>query len=396
MPPPAVPPHSQDAEQALLGAALLSPMALETLVHDTEPSDFYVPAHALIAQTLVKLYREGTNNADPIVVADALGADVARIGGPATLISLQANTPAISGADRYARIVVEKSTLRRLAATGQDILTMALDPSAVTEEALDKARAMMGTVDLPVGQSGPSPDVLEFLEVQETHDWLVEGLLERGDRVILTAAEGFGKSTLLRQLAVQIAAGIHPFNLRPQPRRRVLIVDVENSAGQVRRKLRPLVETAMDRLDPDMLRIEVRTEGLDLTQRHDARWLTERVAANKPDALVIGPIYKLHADDPNDELPARQVAKVLDMLRARYGVTLLIEAHSPHGEGAKRTLRPYGASLWMRWPEFGYGLAPVKNEPALAYFQPWRGARDARDWPTKLVKTTKWPWSAAT
>ncbi|MCL5460050.1 AAA family ATPase, partial [Loigolactobacillus coryniformis] len=70
------------------------------------------------------------------------------------------------------------------------------------------------------------------------YDWLVPGFLERGDRLIVTAGEGGGKSTWLRQTALQVACGVHPWDPNViVPARNVAIIDLENSQRQVSRRL---------------------------------------------------------------------------------------------------------------------------------------------------------------
>ena len=74
---------------------------------------------------------------------------------------------------------------------------------------------------------------------------------------------------------------------------------------------------------------------------------------------------------------------------------LILEAHSGHGENVRdRNVRPLGSSLWMRWPEFGYGIATTtqtrKGTPV--DFRVWRGPRDEREWPVKLLRSSPWPW----
>jgi hypothetical protein len=67
---------------------------------------------------------------------------------------------------------------------------------------------------------------------------------------------------------------------------------------------------------------------------------------------------------------------------------LIIEAHSPYAESArtKRVIRPYGASLWSRWPEFGIYLGETGE------IKHWRGQREERAWPHKLRWDQPWPW----
>jgi hypothetical protein len=237
----------------------------------------------------------------------------------------------------------------------------------------------------------PDPSVRAFLDEPEPeYDWVVEGLLERGDRLILTGPEGGGKSTLLRQMAVQLGAGIHPFTLEEIPPVRVMLLDLENSKRQVRRKIRPLwlaAEQLAD-VDPEQIRVRVVAEGIDLSQDLYQLWLDRRLEANRPDVLICGPLYKLANGDPTEEKTAKPVATFLDRMRAKYGIAVIIEAHSPHPVGtAKRVERPYGWSGWLRWPEFGLYLdkaGPIRH---------WRGARDERAWPSHLKRGGEWPWT---
>lgn len=246
-----------------------------------------------------------------------------------------------------------------------------------------------------------APDLWEFIETpDEDFDWLVPHLLERGDRLMFTGFEGLGKSMLLRQMAVTIAAGLHPFTFEETRPHRVLMIDCENSERQSRRKFRPLAAasiTAHRRVPDGGLRLIHRPEGIDLTRPDDAAWLLERVTAHKPDALFIGPFYRLHAGNMNEELPARKAIAVLDQARVKANCALIIEAHAGHGEqGSKRSVRPAGSSLLLRWPEFGYGIRPAEEgSTRLVDVLAWRGARDERDWPEALLRNDKpggWPW----
>jgi hypothetical protein len=243
------------------------------------------------------------------------------------------------------------------------------------------------------GDATPLRSVLDLLnDPAEEYDWIIDGLIERLDRVILTGKEGGGKSTLLRQIGIAVAAGLHPLTFLPIKPLRVLAVDCENSKRQLRREfakaMRPL--TAAQQRAMAQFIVEVHTEGLvldDLADRDgDRRWLEETIAAARPDLLLIGPLYKMIQGDPADEPPSRELAKLLDRLRGRYGFAIALEAHTPHDSNIKR---PYGWSGWKRWPEFGLHL------DELGALTRWRGDRDGRAWPSGLVRGTKptdWLW----
>src|SRR6201999_2932346 len=102
----------------------------------------------------------------------------------------------------------------------------------------------------------------------------------------------------------------------------------------------------------DRLNVVSLPAGLDLYGRPEDRDQVEAiVAATRPDIVGIGPLYKMGSGEPTEEAPAKAVAMFLDRLRTEYGFALLTEAHTPWGsQGGKRPTRPYGASLWARWP----------------------------------------------
>jgi hypothetical protein len=280
-----------------------------------------------------------------------------------------------------------------LVAQGLGAPTYALGATTEAYVAAEHARALsLGIATATAQATGELREARAFLaEPEPPYDWLVEDLIERGDRLILTGPEGGGKSTLLRQMAVQIAAGIHPFDAAKGCRpARVLIVDCENSPRHIRRKLRPLVETTGPRLSEGNLWIVPKPEGIDLAAPVDMAWLWAICAQVEPELLIIGPIYKMSEGDPTEETTAKPIIRALDALRAQWDCAVLIEAHTPH-EG--KTERPYGASIWKRWPEFGLyldRLGPLRH---------WRGARDERQWPGALARghgPKDWPWEVAT
>ena len=88
-------------------------------------------------------------------------------------------------------------------------------------------------------------DLLDFIaESDAAEDWVIPGLLERGDRLIWTGIEGLGKTVVTRQIAVAAAAGIHPFKDVLFPPRKVLFIDCENPDRKSRRHFRKLERIA--------------------------------------------------------------------------------------------------------------------------------------------------------
>jgi replicative DNA helicase len=142
-----VPPHNLQAEESLLGAMLLSRDAIAAAVELCVADDFYKPAHGHVYEAVCSLYGQG-EPADPVTVADELrrAALLDAIGGPATLISLQANTPATANAGRYARIVEEHALLRRLIGVANEIAELGYAVPDDVEAVLDRAESMVYAV----------------------------------------------------------------------------------------------------------------------------------------------------------------------------------------------------------------------------------------------------------
>jgi 5S rRNA maturation endonuclease (ribonuclease M5) len=228
--------------------------------------------------------------------------------------------------------------------------------------------------------------------------WVIPSLIERGDRVLWTGWEGLGKTTAIRQVAVCAAAGIQPFwPLEHFPPQVVVYIDCENRVARSRRHFRR-VAAAVERFRPlaeENFRIVHRPGGVNLMDGEDAAFVLERVTAYRPDLLVIGPLYKLHEMDVNEETAARAVVRVLELAVGICESALIVEAHSSLS-GTPRELRPRGSSLFMAWPDYGIGIRRKdRAEKRRVMVDDWRGPRDETDWPRELVwgSTGELPWT---
>jgi hypothetical protein len=393
-------PADVPAEQSLLGACLLSENAVEVAANLLAPEDFYKPAHQHIF-TAILVARRRHAVVDYITVAatlteagfaDETDCDISY------LQQLTGITPSTSGAIRYAEIVADRRLRTRLVYAAAEITDLATGAGLDAIDAAERSRELLADLDTPLDGGRPDVDVDSFIAATVAdYDWLIPDVLEVRDRLLITAGEGAGKSVLLAQLAVMTAAGIHPWTRDTIPARNVALIDLENGPRLLARRLAGLRHKAGSRLDPTRLRIHCRPDGINLTARADARWLIERCAANRTELLVIGPTYRMSAGpaakgDIGGEDQARTITAALDELRHRCNVTVVMETHAPHGSSmASRDLRPFGSSVWLRWPEFGIGL---RRNGARFDVIHWRGARDHRLWPTQLTRGGTWPWTA--
>jgi replicative DNA helicase len=406
------PPHDIAAEQALLGACLTMEKMPEEL--ELAGQDLYRPAHQVIWWAICELCGRGAPCS--VVAVRAFLTEQGRLHqasgdqylGDMYLVKLL-EVAANRGSIRYYTEIVRDRALRRaLGDAGVRIQQNALTGTEPGEVQLEQAERTIGTIPTSDRAAGPPAQTLdEFLASPEAEkDWIVSNLLSRDDRVIITGYEGLGKSTLCRQLAICTAAGMDPFDGEPMDARRVLVIDVENPLSVMVKRFRELKQVVTNHgreIEPGYLKIQRRPAGLDLATSEDRRWLTHEVVFNCPDLLVIGPAYKLHTggSEMRDEDLARTVTRVLDDLRTRVGCALVLEHHSPNEQaGIGRPVRPFGSSLWRRWPEFGLGIQPHGKDwnarERLVKVVEWRGGRDERPWPAHLKSGgTGMPWVAA-
>lgn len=253
-------------------------------------------------------------------------------------------------------------------------------------------------------------DVLEAIERNvEDVEFVIPGTLARGDRMLVTGFEGHGKSTFLRQMAVQVAAGINPFTLEEMDPKKVLVLDFENHPDQVLTSWQHMVglaryhrgEEAVQRGNLVIFE-EWDNDDTDLLQPSGVAWLQERVQAYQPDMVVMGPLYNMAGRDLKDDEVVRKIKKAVNLARAICGTAFVMEHHAPHKEpGAKaRAVRPYGSSMFLKFPEFGFGFQPDEDK---AGWYEWKKTRFPRirdrffpDYMRNGERgTAEWPWMPA-
>jgi hypothetical protein len=395
------------AERAALGAMLMSPSAIEAAVEIVGPRDFYRSAHQVLAHCIVAMYAAG-EPVDPLTVA----AELARHGelkagllDAPYLHTLYAAVDSPAFVAEHARIIHDNAMLRRLRDTGVSIVrraTSGADPADILAGAeRDLAEAASHAESAAGDDDGM--DIGEFCAAEFTRAApVIPGLLHATERVIIVGGEGIGKSTVARQVWVMTAAGLHPFTGSPIPPKRTLLVDLENPPSIVQAKTRPLLDLARQQAgwDDSRARIYSRPGGIDVRQAADAQRLARVIRKSAPDLVIAGPLYKMTVDGgERAEQLHSAVAAFWDRIRERHGVALWLEAHAPMAQQGTRDLRPLGSGVWQRWPEFGKTLRAAQDNPHDLVVGRFRGDRDERQWPERLVRPAygeawRWPWKA--
>ena len=298
-------------------------------------------------------------------------------------------------ASQYAQTVRAEAMRRNL----RVVISVSSEKLAAGVPAIEVASsavtALSGMVDGAATGDLRTKTLREVLDGSDEYDWVIPHLLERQDRLVVTGAEGAGKTMWMRQLALLSAAGINPVTFDPIDPANVLVVDAENTERQWRRATRWIAEAAAREgvRDPrDCVHLTAGTR-IDITRGTHLSEIHRLIDTHKPDVLFIGPLYKLVSKAINSDDDAAPLIVALDSLRER-GVALVMEAHAGHavGSGGHRDLRPRGSSALLGWPEFGMGLRPSADFEGVVDVVRWRGDRDEREWPKQMRRGREWPW----
>lgn len=221
-----VPPQNLDAEVSLLGAVLIDEDVLTQVSDTISADDFYEKRHQAIFSAMIKLY-EMHKPVDMLTLSDQLkkSDELEIIGGMDYLTELTNMVPTSANAVHYAEIIVQKAMRRRLIKAAGDIAMFGYEEDQQVGELLEKAEAEIFAVsdkslrnDLVSLEQilGESFDRLDELHKNKGRirgvptgwrdlDNMTAGL-QRSDLIILAARPAMGKTTLVTNLAYNVAS----------------------------------------------------------------------------------------------------------------------------------------------------------------------------------------------
>ena len=139
-----VPPHDLDAEMSILGSILLDPLSIAKVLQFLHPEDFYRENNGQIYRAALDLFAAG-EPIDNVTLASQLQSMglLDRVGGRATLASMQSAVPTAANIEYYGRIVKEKAYKRRLISAGGNIAGYGYDDSIEAEDAINQAQSLV-------------------------------------------------------------------------------------------------------------------------------------------------------------------------------------------------------------------------------------------------------------
>ena len=220
-----VPPHDVEAEQAVIGSMLTDKDAVMLAVERIKGEDFYRDDNKAIFEAMISLYNK-SEPVDLITVKDELESMSLfdKIGGMEYLALLPSKVPTTANAQKYIEIVKEKSMLRNLIKSANEIIDLGYDGTEEVEDIMNSAEKKIFDLIQNRNKSGYSPikDVLieSFTKLEELYnrkqhitgvptgfselDYITTGL--HGSELILLAARpAMGKSAFALNIAANAA-----------------------------------------------------------------------------------------------------------------------------------------------------------------------------------------------
>lgn len=312
------PPHSMEAEQAVLGASLKSSEAVNRVVDIVRDSaDFYIPKHQIIYRAILELY-ERSEPSDITTIAALLQArgELEKIGGHVYLFELTERVGSVANVASYASIVLERGVLRRLIATSNEIIRSCHSNDLPVEELLDQAEANIFALSESRLRKG-------FVAVRE----LVDGALERIDSMQLSEGGLSGVKTGFHDLDAQ-TLGLHDGELiviagRPSMGKTALAMNIAENIATREKDPKTVgifsVEMSKEALVLRMLcgRARLNQHKVRSGRLNDQEWQRLPIAGS---TLQQAPIY---VDDSATLTPLDLRAKAR-RLKGQHGLDLII------------------------------------------------------------------------
>jgi replicative DNA helicase len=385
-----VPELLEQLQLAALYHASTTSSNAETVFSITDVDDYEPGAQQETARVIRRLLAEGD------VTQMAVASELSRLKPELMKWFIVHVKEEFYGTPTYcANHVRDAANRRRLEAT----LTRALQAANSARSVEEIMGSLMGELAQAEAHITSGLGVLDFDTVLHAPDdlrpWIMPQMLRTNERMIITGPEGGGKSVLVAQICLGASMGVNTMSAGFDSHEplRVLMLDVENDRLQVRNNMRKVYPHLRGIRDVQPLIEWVDVQNVDLSDPVEQQKVIRLAKERKPQLMYMGSLYRLAPEGDKVDSAFTYVSRTVDKIRAETGASVLLEAHAGHGmQNDRNGMRPYGSSMWMRWPEFGFGMVRHRATGHIE-LKNWRGHRsDDRLWPAALRRGSVLPW----
>jgi len=173
-----LPPQNLEAEKACLGSMLLDREAIEVAIDILKGDDFYSSQHRLIFDAIIALYGQATP-VDSVTITEHLKShgELDKAGGVLYISSLLDEVPTSANIEYYAKIVEQKSLLRKLISAASSIIAISYETDTDAFEVIDQAEKLV----FDVTERDVSRGYYSMNEIIKDSIIAIEKLYHRGD-----------------------------------------------------------------------------------------------------------------------------------------------------------------------------------------------------------------------
>jgi replicative DNA helicase len=310
-----LPPQNLEAEQSVLGGILIENEAINRVTEILDPDDFYRDAHRKIFNALINL-SERDEPADLITLTNELRKidQLDSIGGASYLASLIDSVPTAANIEYYAKIVKEKSILRKLIQTSTEIVTQSYEDRGDIEVFLDEAERAI----FDISEKRVKPSFYSIRDVVKESFKTIERLFQKKE-LVTGVPSGFKELD-------RMTAGFQPSDLiiiagRPSMGKTAFCLNVAQYAA-IENKIPVAIfslEMSKEQLVIRMLCSEAHVEGTRLRTGflNESDWPKLTIAAGN---LSEAPIYI----DDSAALSVLELRAKARRLKSEHGMGMLI------------------------------------------------------------------------
>ena len=369
-------PQDIDAEEAILGAILVSPVCMNRVVERLKPESFYKPANRYVYDAMYQLYNSETK-IDIVSVSDTLNMNqkLDFVGGRAFINDLSYKTVTTTNVEYYAKIVQEKAIKRSLINAGAEIINSGYDLNPI-EESLDNAEKLIFDIASQKASSALMPikdlvyESYSKLEDRAKNKGKLTGVasgfydldniytngFQKSDLIIIAARPAMGKTSFVLNIAQNVALRenipVAIFSLamsRDQLTQRLLGAEAEADAGRIKTgdlssKDWEKLAVAMDKFSQSKIYIDD-TAGCTIT---DLRAKCRRLAMAEKDLGLIVIDYLQLIDGIGREERMQQISAIsrgLKVLAKELNVPIIALSQLSRAVEGRNDKRPMLSDL---------------------------------------------------